>query len=50
MTVFNKGFRDESFAYALAAGLVVLDGDRDCEKALRRRRIERARQRRGERV
>lgn len=36
----KNGFRDESIAYALAAGIVILD-DQDGEKALRRNRYER---------
>lgn len=41
MHIHTESFRDESMAYALAAGLVTFDEDRDCEKSMRRRRYQR---------
>lgn len=40
----TDGFKDESIAYALAAGLVIPD-DRDGEKLRRRQRFERRKSR-----
>lgn len=44
----SNEYQNESIAYALAAGMVILE-DRDGEKLRRRQRYERKRARRGDR-